>query len=89
MRRALDTGTLPTEIITAGTGLLARLSRMLRNASKAKSIKTAWAARALRRRALAAMRAAPQQIEALSAVVVACETLRFDLMTGRMLLQEA
>jgi uncharacterized membrane protein YccC len=85
LRRALDAGTLPTEIIAAGTCLLARLSRMLCNASKAKSIQTAWAARALRRRALAAMRASapPRQIEALGAVVAACETLRCDLMTGR------
>lgn len=84
----MDKDALPAEIISAGSFLLDRVTRALRHASKAKFIKTAWVARALRGRALAAMRttAAPQTIEALSRVAVASETLRCDLMTARMLL---
>jgi uncharacterized membrane protein YccC len=88
LRSAMDKDTLPAEIITAGSCLLDQVTRALRHASKAKFIKTAWVARALRGRALAAMRtaAAPQTIEALRRVAVASETLRCDLMTARMLL---
>ena len=83
----MDKDALPTEIFTAGSRLLDQVARALRHASKAKFTKTAWLARALRGRALAAIRAsaAPQTIEALSHVAVASETLRCDLMNARML----
>jgi uncharacterized membrane protein YccC len=89
LRSAMDKDALPAEIVTAGSRLLDRVARALRHASQAKFIKTAWVARALRVRALAAIRAgaAPQTIEALSRVAVASETLRCDLMAARMLLQ--
>jgi len=87
LRSAMDKDALPTEIFTAGSRLLDQVARALRHASKAKFTKTAWLARALRGRALAAIRAsaAPQTIEALSHVAVASETLRCDLMNARML----
>jgi uncharacterized membrane protein YccC len=90
LRNAMDKDALPTEIITAGSCLLDRVARALRHPSKAKFIKTAWLARALRVRALAAMpaSAAPQTIEAVSRVAVASETLRCDLIRARMILQE-
>jgi uncharacterized membrane protein YccC len=88
LRSTMDKDALPAKINTAGSYLLDRVTRALRHPSKAKFIKTAWVARALRGRALTAMRstAAPQTIEALSRVAVASETLRRDLMTARMLL---
>jgi uncharacterized membrane protein YccC len=87
LREAMSGGALPNAISSASLRLLQRVARALRHASKAKFTKTAWVARALRSRALEAMRnaAAPQEIELLSRVVVASETLRCDLMTARML----
>jgi uncharacterized membrane protein YccC len=87
LREAMSGGALPNAISAAGSGLLEQVARGLRHASEAEFTKTAWVARALRGRALEAMRnaGAPQQIEPLSRVVVASETLRCDLMTARML----
>jgi uncharacterized membrane protein YccC len=87
LREAMAGGALPTAINGAGSGLLEQVARALRHASEAKFTKAAWVARALRSRAVEAMRdcIAPQEIELLGHVAVASEALRCDLMTARML----
>ena len=90
LRAANDAGTLTPAIATKGSGLLDQLSRILLHPSPAKFVKAAWAARALRRDALAAARVTntPEEIEALGDVLVGAETLRSDLMRARVLMQE-
>ena len=90
LRAANDAGTLTPAIATKGSGLLDQLSRTLLHPSPAKFVKAAWAARALRRDALAAARVTntPEEIEALGDVLVGAETLRSDLMRARVLMQE-
>ena len=90
LRAANDAGTLTPAIATKGSGLLDQLSRTLLHPSPAKFVKAAWAARALRRDALAAARVTnkTEEIEALGDVLVGAETLRSDLMRARVLMQE-
>jgi uncharacterized membrane protein YccC len=90
LRAANDAGTLTPAIATKGSGLLDQLSRILLHPSPAKFVKAAWAARALRRDALAAARVTnkTEEIEALGDVLVGAETLRSDLMRARVLMQE-
>lgn len=90
LRTAIDAGTLAPGIATKGSDLLDRLSRILLHPSPAKFVKAAWAARALRRDALAAARVTntPEEIEALGDVLVGAESLRSDLMRARVLMQE-
>ena len=90
LRAANDAGTLTPAIATKGSGLLDQLSRILLHPSPAKFVKAAWAARALRRDALAAARVTntPEEIEALGDVLVGSESLRSDLMRARVLMQE-
>ncbi len=90
LRTAIDARTLTPAIATKGSGLLDQLSRILLHPSPAKFVKAAWAARALRRDALAAARVTnkTEEIEALGDVLVGAETLRSDLMRARVLMQE-
>ena len=90
LRAANDAGTLRPAIATKGSGLLDQLSRILLHPSPAKFVKAAWAARALRRDALAAARVTnkTEEIEALGDVLVGAESLRSDLMRARVLMQE-
>ena len=90
LRAANDAGTLTPAIATKGSGLLDQLSRILFHPSPAKFVKAAWAARALRRDALAAARVTnkTEEIEALGDVLVGAESLRSDLMRARVLMQE-
>lgn len=90
LRAANDAGTLTPAIATKGSGLLDQLSRILLHPSPAKFVKAAWAARALRRDALAAARVTnkTEEIEALGDVLVGAESLRSDLMRARVLMQE-
>ena len=90
LRTAIDAGTLAPGIVTKGSDLLDRLSRILLHPSPAKFVQAAWAARALRRDALAAARVTntPEEIEALGDVLVGAESLRSDLMRARVLMQE-
>ena len=90
LRAANDAGTLTPAIATKGSGLLDQLSRILLHPSPAKFVKAAWAARALRRDALAAARVTnkTEEIEALGDVLVGAELLRSDLMRARVLMQE-
>jgi uncharacterized membrane protein YccC len=90
LRTAIDAGTLAPAIATKGSDLLDRLSRILLHPSPAKFVQAAWAARALRRDALAAARVTntPEEIEALGDVLVGSESLRSDLMRARVLMQE-
>jgi hypothetical protein len=76
-------------IAAEGSRLLARLSQTLRNPSVWKFSKRAGEARALGRHALAAAQgsAEPEEIEALSGVVVGSATLASDLVRARMALQ--
>ena len=90
LRAAIDARTLAPAIATKGSDLLDRLSRILLHPSPAKFVQAAWAARALRRDALAAARITntPEEIEALGDVLVGSESLRSDLMRARVLMQE-
>ena len=76
-------------IAAKGSRLLTRLSQTLRNPSVWKFGRRAGEALALSRHALAAARgsAEPEEIEALSGVVVGSATLGSDLMRARMILQ--
>ena len=84
------TGAISRRNFLKGSGLLDQLSRILLHPSPAKFVKAAWAARALRRDALAAARVTnkTEEIEALGDVLVGAETLRSDLMRARVLMQE-
>jgi uncharacterized membrane protein YccC len=76
-------------IAAEGSRLLARLSQTLRNPSVWKFSRRAGEARALARHALATARgsAEPEEIEALSGVVVGSATVASDLVRARMILQ--
>jgi uncharacterized membrane protein YccC len=89
LKSSLDGTVGVPRIAAAGSRLLARLSQTLRNPSVWKFGRRAGEARALGRRALAIARgsAGPQEIEALSGVVVGSATLGADLMRARMVLQ--
>jgi uncharacterized membrane protein YccC len=90
LRDALAPAILPPAIARQGFQLLTRLSRTLRHPSVCKFSESEEEARLLARHALAAARdsAEAEKIQALSGIVVACETLGSDLLRGRMLLEE-
>jgi uncharacterized membrane protein YccC len=89
LKSSLDGRVLPPGIAAKGSRLLVRLSQTLRNPSVWKFSRRAAEARALSRQALATDRgsAKPEEIEALSGVIVGSATLGSDLMRARMLLQ--
>ena len=80
---------VPPAIAAEGSRLLARLSQTLRNPSVWKFSRRAGEALALSRHALATARSStePEEIEALSGIVVGSATLGSDLMRARMVLQ--
>ena len=90
LRTAIEAGALAPAIASKGADLLDQLSRILLHPSPTKFVKAAWAARALRRDALAATRVTNKtgEIEALGDVLVGSEALRSDLMRARVLMQE-
>jgi uncharacterized membrane protein YccC len=90
LRSSIDARMMPRTVAAQGSRLLVRLSQALRNPSVGKLSKRAGEARALARHALATARGAaePEEIEALSGVVVGSATLGFELMRARMILQE-
>jgi hypothetical protein len=89
LRGSIDGTVLAPGIAAQGSRLLARLAQTLRDPSAWKFSRRAGEARALGRHALAAARgsAEPEEIEALSGVVVGSATLGSDLMRARMILQ--
>jgi uncharacterized membrane protein YccC len=91
LKSSVDAAVVAPAIAAKGSRLLARLSQTLRNASVWKFTRRAVEARALGRHALARARdsAEPEEIEALSGVVVGSAALGSDLMRARMILQGA
>jgi uncharacterized membrane protein YccC len=88
LKSCIDGTEVAPEIAVAGSCLLARLSQTLRHPSPWKFGRRAGEARALARRALLPRGLAkPQEVEALSGIVVGCATLASDLMRVRMVLQ--
>lgn len=89
-KRALETRTLPAALAGKGARLLARLAQTLDSPSPWKFAKRAAEARVLARDGLAAERGREQsdEIEALDALVVGAQTLGYDLLRVRMMLQE-
>jgi uncharacterized membrane protein YccC len=89
LRGSLALGTLLPSTVSEGSNLLARLSQTLRNPSIRKFRKRAAEAYAVGRHALIAARGAPPpEIEALNGIIVGAQTLGFDLMRARIILQE-
>ncbi len=89
LKSALDGSMVAPAIAAKGSRLLARLSQTLRNPSVWKFSRRAGEARALSRHALAAAwgSAQPEEIEALSGIIVGSATLGSDLMFAPMILQ--
>jgi uncharacterized membrane protein YccC len=89
LKSSLDGTVVAPGIAAEGSRLLARLSQTLRNPSVWKFSRRAAEARALARHAFALARgsAKPQEIEALSGVVVGSATLGCDLMRASMVLK--
>jgi uncharacterized membrane protein YccC len=89
LKISLDGTVVAPGIVAAGARLLGRLSQTLRNPSVWKFSRRAGEARALSRHALAAASssAQPEEIEALSGIVVGSATLGSDLMFAPMILQ--
>jgi hypothetical protein len=89
LKNGIDETMAAPGIVAAGSRLLSRLSQTLRNPSVWKFSRRAGEARSLTRHALARARgsAKPQEIEALSAVVVGSATLGCDLMRARLILE--
>jgi uncharacterized membrane protein YccC len=89
LKSAIDGRAAAPAIPAAGSRLLARLARTLRDPSAWRYGRRAVEARGLTRHAVAAARGAknPQEIEALRAVVAGSATLGCDLMRARMILE--
>jgi hypothetical protein len=89
LKSAFDGSMAAPAIAAEASRLLARLSQTLRNPSVWKFSRRAGEARALGRHALAAAwgSAQPEEIEALSGIIVGSATLGSDLMRARMILQ--
>jgi uncharacterized membrane protein YccC len=89
LKSSLDGTVVAPGIVAEGSRLLARLTKTLRHPSVWKFSRRAGEARALGRHALATTRGSsePEEIEALSGVVVGSTTLGSDLMRARMVLQ--
>jgi uncharacterized membrane protein YccC len=89
LKSSLDARVAAPGIVADGSRLLIRLSQTLRNPSLRKLTRRAAEARALTHHALATARDSdePEEIEALSGVIVGSATLGSDLMRARMILQ--
>jgi uncharacterized membrane protein YccC len=89
LKSAIDGTEAAPGIAAAGARLLARLAKTLRNPSVWRFSRRAGEARGLSRHALATARGSsePEEIEALSGVVVGSATLGCDLMRARVVLQ--
>jgi uncharacterized membrane protein YccC len=89
LKSAIDGTVVAPGIVAAGSRLLVRLAKTLRHPSVWKINRRAGEARALARYAFVLARgsANPQEIEALSGVVVGSATLGSDLMRARTVLQ--
>ncbi len=90
LRTAIATGRLPAAMISGISRLLADASAGFLHLSRWRIVKTAWDARALRRRALALARVAADEREgeALVAALAGCEVLRSSLLKASLLLRE-
>jgi hypothetical protein len=90
LRAAIGADRLAPKIAAEVSSLLGRISRAYLHPSRARFLRSAWEARALRHRSLAAARAAkdPEQIDALAEVLAGCETLRSGLVKPLMQLRE-
>ncbi len=90
LRTAIATGRLPGAMISGISRLLADASAGFLHLSRWRIVKTAWDARALRRRALALARVAADEREgeALVAALAGCEVLRSSLLKASLLLRE-
>jgi uncharacterized membrane protein YccC len=89
LRDSLSVDALVPSIASKASRLLARLSRTLRHPSIRKFGKRAAEAHALGRHALIAARGSAQaeEMKALNGIIVGAETLGFDLMRARIVLQ--
>jgi hypothetical protein len=90
LKTAIDADQVAPGIAAEVSSLLGHISRAYLHPSRASLIKSAWEARALRRRLLATACAAsdPEQTEALAAVLFGCEALRSDLVKALILSRE-
>jgi uncharacterized membrane protein YccC len=90
LRIAIGVDRLPPAMAADISSLLGHISWAYLHPCRASLTKSAWEARALRRRSLAMARAAsdPEETEALAAVLVGCEALRSTLRKTLILLPE-
>jgi uncharacterized membrane protein YccC len=90
LRTAIATGRLPAAMTSGISRLLTAASVGFLHPSRRRIVKTAWDARALRRRALALARSVEddQESEALAAALAGCEVLRSSLLKAPLLLRE-
>ncbi len=90
LRTAIATGRLPAAMTSGISRLLTAASPGFLHPSRRQIVKTAWDARALRRRALALARSVEndQESEALVAALAGCEVLRSSLLKAPLLLRE-
>ena len=90
LKSATKTSRLEPEVAAGGLRLLDHIARACLRPSRTSFTKCAWEARALRSRSLALARAASDgdETEALGAIIVVSEALRFDLLIARTVLPE-
>ena len=90
LRTAIATGRLPAAMTSGISRLITAASPGFLHPSRRQIVKTAWDARALRRRALALARSVEddQESEALLAALAGCEVLRSSLLKAPLLLRE-
>ena len=90
LKAAIAAGQPACEIAVEGSSLLRRISWTYVNPTRARCITSAWQARALRRRALAAARATTgtKEVEMLGAVVAASEVLRSRILEASLFMPE-
>jgi uncharacterized membrane protein YccC len=90
LRTAIATGRLPAAMAAEISRLLTHAAAGFLHPSRRRIVKTAWDARALRRRALALARSVEddQESEALAAALAGCEVLRASLLKAPLLLRE-
>jgi uncharacterized membrane protein YccC len=90
LRTAIATGRLPAAMTAGISRLLTHAAAGFLHPSRRRIVKTAWDARALRRRALDLARSAEdeRESEALAAALAGCELLRSSLLKAPLLLRE-
>jgi hypothetical protein len=90
LRIAIGADRLPPAMVASISSLLGHISWACLHPCRASLTKSAWEARVLRCRSLAMARAASdaEETEALAAVLVGCEALRFNLRKALILLRE-